>query len=299
MYTLFFQAHKHGYPIMRPLWIHYSSDQDCLTIDNQFLLGEDILVKPITEQSSRSALVYFPGTESWYDMELGKAYDPQGGRKLEVESPLSKTPAFQRGGSIISLMPRPRRSSAAMINDPYTLQIALDSNGNTIKSVYKPFKFVPFFFYTWDFFIYLLWLLNGINSISFLFMALLRERKIKTKTHIFETLYYSFTFLSCFFFFLNFFKQAVLKAICIWMTEQLSTFRKVNIAIVISYLTMVCFDQKPLMLRSSTFLQTPLKGWFCWVLKPRHPFGSSKRLQVVYKPQKDNWTLNLTKNSTY
>jgi len=43
---------------------------------------------------------------------------------------LAATPLFQRAGSIIATRERPRRSTAAMTDDPYTLIIAPDSDEN-------------------------------------------------------------------------------------------------------------------------------------------------------------------------
>ena len=53
------------------------------------------------------------------------AYAP--GQTANVEAPIEKIPAFQRGGSIIPRKTRLRRSATLMINDPYTLVVALDS----------------------------------------------------------------------------------------------------------------------------------------------------------------------------
>ena len=39
------------------------------------------------------------------------------------------TPVFQRGGTIIPTLQRVRRSTKIMMNDPYTLIVALDENG--------------------------------------------------------------------------------------------------------------------------------------------------------------------------
>ncbi|KAK2100318.1 hypothetical protein P7K49_021666 [Saguinus oedipus] len=39
-YTLFYQAHREGIPVMRPLWVQYPQDVTTFSIDDQFLLGE-------------------------------------------------------------------------------------------------------------------------------------------------------------------------------------------------------------------------------------------------------------------
>eukprot|EP00798_Chlamydomonas_sp_ICE-L_P002761 gene2761-12632_t len=45
-------------------------------------------------------------------------------------------PAFYRGGNIIARRERPRRSTAAMANDPFTLVVALDSGGGAVGELY-------------------------------------------------------------------------------------------------------------------------------------------------------------------
>lgn len=53
-----------------------------------------------------------------------------------IQSPLDKIPVYQRSGSIIPLQLRVRRSSTLMINDPYTLVIAVDDNNKAVGDVY-------------------------------------------------------------------------------------------------------------------------------------------------------------------
>lgn len=45
LYTLFYEAHLEGLPINRPMWMHYPNDENVFTMDDQFLLGENLLVK--------------------------------------------------------------------------------------------------------------------------------------------------------------------------------------------------------------------------------------------------------------
>lgn len=78
-------------------------------------------------QSSRQC--YLPGTPTdvWYNAATGSRH--AGGAHVTVPVTLADMPVFIRGGSIIPRRERPRRSSAAMVNDPYTLVVALDAQG--------------------------------------------------------------------------------------------------------------------------------------------------------------------------
>jgi len=133
-YTLFFQNSISGIPVMRPLWVHYPEDETIYSEQNQFLIGSDIMVKPITQANQRSIEVYFPGTEAWFDVFQGTKYSAP--LRVVLDVPLEKIPVFQRGGSIIPKKERPRRSSSQMVDDPYTLIVALDSASTAMGELY-------------------------------------------------------------------------------------------------------------------------------------------------------------------
>eukprot|EP01050_Picozoa_sp_SAG11_P028490 SAG11_NODE_7632_length_1119_cov_0.878431_1_plen_188_part_10 len=105
-------------------------------LSEQFIAGKDLLVKPVTAPGTTSLSVYLPGTAStlWYDVLT--AQPSAGGVDKVVETPLHRIPVFQRGGSIIPKRMRLRRSSVAMANDPYTLQVAMDHEGSASGDLY-------------------------------------------------------------------------------------------------------------------------------------------------------------------
>lgn len=47
-YTVFYQAYKEGLPVMRPIWAHYPTEAVTFDMDDQWLIGADLLVKPVT-----------------------------------------------------------------------------------------------------------------------------------------------------------------------------------------------------------------------------------------------------------
>ena len=76
-YTLAWQAHTQGLPLMRPLVLNYSDDPEVLDRSSEFLWGDDILVAPVTRAGARHWPVYLPkGT--WYDFWTGEAHDGGG-----------------------------------------------------------------------------------------------------------------------------------------------------------------------------------------------------------------------------
>uniref|UniRef100_A0A2K6QE97 Neutral alpha-glucosidase AB n=1 Tax=Rhinopithecus roxellana TaxID=61622 RepID=A0A2K6QE97_RHIRO len=127
-YTLFYQAHREGIPVMRPLWVQYPQDVTTFSIDDQYLLGDALLVHPVSDSGAHGVQVYLPGQgEVWYDIQsYQKHHGPQ---TLYLPVTLSSIPVFQRGGTIVPRWMRVRRSSECMKDDPITLFVALSPQG--------------------------------------------------------------------------------------------------------------------------------------------------------------------------
>ncbi|KAH9625857.1 hypothetical protein KSS87_009966 [Heliosperma pusillum] len=142
-YTLFREANTSGVPVMRPLWMEFPNDEAAFSNDEAFMVGNGILVQGVYSEKIKHVSVYLPGEQSWYDMRSGSTYKGGITHKLEVSD--ESVPAFQRGGTIIPRKDRFRRSSTQMVNDPYTLVIALNSSQKAEGELYvddgKTFEF--------------------------------------------------------------------------------------------------------------------------------------------------------------
>jgi len=133
-YTVFYQHHETGLPVLRPIWVEYPNDPKTAQIEDQFLIGKDLLVKPVTAADQHRTKVFLPSEDVWYDYETGKVH---GGPPYHtIDTPLTKIPIFQRGGSILVRKDRPRRATTQMANDPYTLVVALSQNGTASGELY-------------------------------------------------------------------------------------------------------------------------------------------------------------------
>ncbi|XP_077986184.1 myogenesis-regulating glycosidase-like [Glandiceps talaboti] len=71
---------KSGAPILRPLWWVAPNDEAALTIDSEFLIGDDFLVAPILDKGARKRDIYLPRGQ-WKD-ELGNLGNVNGGQWL-------------------------------------------------------------------------------------------------------------------------------------------------------------------------------------------------------------------------
>jgi len=54
-----------GVPTMRPLAYEFPTDPKCRGIDDQFLLGPEYLVAPVTAQNATTRTMYFPAGARW------------------------------------------------------------------------------------------------------------------------------------------------------------------------------------------------------------------------------------------
>ncbi|CEG46354.1 alpha-glucosidase ii [Plasmopara halstedii] len=141
LYTLFHTCHTHGMPIMRPLWIHFTQEPQNFSEEDEFLLGDALLVKPIVEENVRTTHVFLPsdttqGTTVWYHVTHGYKRFIGGATYENIPAPLDAIPVFHRGGTIIPRKQRVRRSSELMRNDPLTLVVALNHKFEAFGQLY-------------------------------------------------------------------------------------------------------------------------------------------------------------------
>lgn len=133
-YTLFHIQEITGAPVIRPLWYEFPRDRETFAMENQYLVGDNILVRPVTEPGVTQVSIYFPGEEEvWFDRDTYEAFT-HGSVNIGVS--LSKVPTYQRGGSIVPLRQRVRRSASLTLHDPITLIVALSANGTSHGALY-------------------------------------------------------------------------------------------------------------------------------------------------------------------
>jgi alpha-glucosidase len=132
LYTLLEESHRTGLPLFRPLLLNYQSDYNTLNVDDEFMLGTDLLVAPILRPGLTKRLVYLPeGT--WIDYWTGKSLR---GGTVEVEAPLDTVPMFVRGGAIIPMGPE-MTYVGEKPTDPITFNIYPDDAGRAATSLYE------------------------------------------------------------------------------------------------------------------------------------------------------------------
>ncbi|NWS72493.1 SP15 protein, partial [Crotophaga sulcirostris] len=83
-----------GYPIFRPAWWLSPMDPTAFTIEDEFLIGDEVLVAPITEKGQMWRDIYLPGAgHLWMDTNTARVFD--GGTILRNFSvSLAEVPVF-------------------------------------------------------------------------------------------------------------------------------------------------------------------------------------------------------------
>jgi len=133
-YTQYYETELTGVPMMRPLWYEFPLDAATYGREGISMVGSSLLVAPVLTKGATQVNVYFPGNEFWYDIQTHRKYEVAG--ELSIKASYDKIPVFQRGGTIIPRKHRIRRSSVLMHNDPITLHVALDKNGEAEGTLY-------------------------------------------------------------------------------------------------------------------------------------------------------------------
>ncbi|MDR1443815.1 MAG: glycoside hydrolase [Treponema sp.] len=85
---------RNSAPLMRPLVYDFPGERECLDIDDEFMLGPDILAAPVLSPRCISRTVWFPPGTTWCSFFDGASYS--GGGWVEV--PAERIPVFIREG---------------------------------------------------------------------------------------------------------------------------------------------------------------------------------------------------------
>ena len=101
-YTLAWQAHTEGLPLMRALVLNYPDDPRVWSLGHEFLWGDDLLVAPVTREGATAWPVYLPAG-GWYDFWTGARYEGPAG--ITLDAPLDRLPLLVRAGAIVPMGP--------------------------------------------------------------------------------------------------------------------------------------------------------------------------------------------------
>ncbi|MBW3621299.1 MAG: glycoside hydrolase family 31 [Actinobacteria bacterium] len=91
-----------GLPLMRALCLEWPDDPKVWDYPHQYLLGDDLLVSPVTQQGADRWEIYVPG-DGWVDPWTGT--EVTGPSSIDVASPLERIPVLVRRRAADRLLP--------------------------------------------------------------------------------------------------------------------------------------------------------------------------------------------------
>jgi hypothetical protein len=111
MYTLAQQASSGGLPMTRALYLDYPAQPSAYDHPDEYLLGSDMLVAPVTTPGSvTTSTVWFPPGR-WTDWFTGATFTGPSTQTLQV--PLDRAPVFVKAGGIVPIQPSSGHASTA------------------------------------------------------------------------------------------------------------------------------------------------------------------------------------------
>ncbi|MDP9434889.1 MAG: DUF4968 domain-containing protein [Actinomycetota bacterium] len=109
LYAAFVRAAETGAPVQRPLVFDHHDDPAVRAVDDEFLLGPDLLVAPVVRPGVTARQVYLPAGD-WYEWHTGRLV---AGRAWDLApTPMDRIPLYARAGAVIPMWPSAPASTA-------------------------------------------------------------------------------------------------------------------------------------------------------------------------------------------
>ena len=119
LYALFEECHRTGAPILRPLLFEHPGDAATYAADDEFLLGDALLVAPITRPGIEHRHVYLPeGT--WFHHWTGER--TEGPAHILAHAPLGEPAIYMKANTALPLWPEMNHVGERRA-DPLTLLV--------------------------------------------------------------------------------------------------------------------------------------------------------------------------------
>ena len=130
LYTAFYQHTQTGTPVVKPVFWSATADTLALGIDDEYIMGDNLIVTPVVDSGAASRKIYLPAGQ-WY--RLGSNEVVSGGAVITASAPgvmadggdttaLKGLPIWARAGSVIP-MQRPMLHDGAMPLDTLELHV--------------------------------------------------------------------------------------------------------------------------------------------------------------------------------
>jgi len=152
IYSMAGEVVQHSGSMMRPLVMDFPKDKRAIKLNDEYLFGRNLLVKPITDpmytwkderkkgheiypdvkKASAPVNVYLPSGTRWYDFYTNELLD--GGKTLIRPCPISEIPVYVKAGSILPFGPEVQYSTEKPWNH---LEIRIYPGANGVFTLYE------------------------------------------------------------------------------------------------------------------------------------------------------------------
>ena len=102
MYNLVYRMSINGELINAPMFYYWQDDENAITINDQYMVGPNVMVAPILEKETDRRIVYFPDGE-WVDLFTGEKY--LGKNYYLIQMNLDECGIYIKNNSLIPLIP--------------------------------------------------------------------------------------------------------------------------------------------------------------------------------------------------
>ncbi|MDL4842885.1 glycoside hydrolase family 31 protein [Aquibacillus rhizosphaerae] len=99
LYSLFYIASSQGLPVMRPLMMEFPFDVKTYNLNDQFMIGDNVVIAPIMNPGITDRAVYLPEGD-WVDYETNQTY--HGSQTHLIHANLDQLPIFIKNGTAIT-----------------------------------------------------------------------------------------------------------------------------------------------------------------------------------------------------
>lgn len=142
LYSYFIKMSLEGGSLIRPLFLIFNSKSyslELMNLDNQFMLGSNLMINPIFKASQSIKSTFFP-KEPFYDLLTGNLLNISGEGFYNINIDLINLGTYLRGGCIIPFQAIPDFFKISNISSmkllPVQIYIALDSTFSSTGRIF-------------------------------------------------------------------------------------------------------------------------------------------------------------------
>ncbi|KAJ7578612.1 glycosyl hydrolases family 31-domain-containing protein [Mycena floridula] len=137
-YTLFANSSLRGTAPVRPLFFEFPDEPELFGVDQQFMIGREVLVTPVLTPNVTSVNGIFPGRGkvTWRDWYTHDVVNASVDANTTLSAPLGHINVHVRDGAAILLHAEPAYTVEETRAGPFSLLVSLASNGQAFGTTY-------------------------------------------------------------------------------------------------------------------------------------------------------------------